>query len=356
MKERVYVCHTYYHVYVACLKEFNLPKEERGKATLVLSKMSIDFGQLDIRAQESGLFEDVVWFDEKKDLFFSGLEKYRTDKGNIVSNMWNRILFTKKLAKLESAYVPIDFKNYKDIYVFCDEDPIGYYLNNKRIRYHALEDGLDTLITADGARIANKGHFELKAFFSEKLNLIFICNGYSKYCIDMEVNNIKAIKYPCKKYIEVPREELAKKLSPEDKDVLTAIFVPDIVMLRKQIAACDKDKENVLILTEPLCSLDVRKQIFTDLYETYSEEGNVFFKPHPRDELDYKKEFPHVPQFDARVPMEILNYFNGLHFKKVVSVFTELGSLHFADEKVRLSYEFMDKYEDDEKHGKNRFI
>ena len=31
MRARIYVCHTFYHVYVACLKELNLPKEERGK-------------------------------------------------------------------------------------------------------------------------------------------------------------------------------------------------------------------------------------------------------------------------------------------------------------------------------------
>ena len=49
-KERIYVCHTFYHVYVACLKELNLEKERRGKASLVLSRMSNDFGNLKARA------------------------------------------------------------------------------------------------------------------------------------------------------------------------------------------------------------------------------------------------------------------------------------------------------------------
>ena len=40
LKDRIYVCHTYYHVYVTFLKELNRPKEEQGKATLVLSKLS----------------------------------------------------------------------------------------------------------------------------------------------------------------------------------------------------------------------------------------------------------------------------------------------------------------------------
>lgn len=46
MNDRIYVCHTYYHVYVTFLKELNLPKEMRGQAVLVLSKMSNDFEEI----------------------------------------------------------------------------------------------------------------------------------------------------------------------------------------------------------------------------------------------------------------------------------------------------------------------
>ena len=45
-KDRIYVCHTFYHVYITLLKELNLPRTKRGKATLVLSRMSNDFGNL----------------------------------------------------------------------------------------------------------------------------------------------------------------------------------------------------------------------------------------------------------------------------------------------------------------------
>ena len=69
MKERIYVCHTFYHVYVACLKELYLPKEKRGQASLVLSTMSNNFGNLQERARQCGLFEAVYLFDEKEDVF-----------------------------------------------------------------------------------------------------------------------------------------------------------------------------------------------------------------------------------------------------------------------------------------------
>ena len=47
MKDRVYVCHTYYHALIAMVKELLLPKEEQKKATLILSRLSNDFGTLD---------------------------------------------------------------------------------------------------------------------------------------------------------------------------------------------------------------------------------------------------------------------------------------------------------------------
>ena len=215
MKERIYICHTYYHVYVACLKELTLPRAMQGKASLILSTMSNDFGDLKDRAAAVGLFEEVYMFDEKEEHNFPELLKYHEDRGNLVLNLFSRMKYTKLYGRLQEPYVPVDLKKYRDIYVFCDSDPIGYYLNYKKIRYHALEDGLDCICYYDTARYDNRGHFKLKAFLAS-LNLIFIQNGYSKYCIDMEVNNTSILQYPCPKYIEQPREVLVRRLTQED--------------------------------------------------------------------------------------------------------------------------------------------
>ena len=356
MKERIYVCHTYYHVYVTFLKELNLPAEKRGQATLLLSKMSIDFEDLKSRVESTGLFEQVLEYDEKRDTFFPELAKYKEDKGNIVFNMIARMIYTKKYAKLNAPYVPVNFKEYKDIYVFCDSDPVGYYLNWKKIPYHAVEDGLNTLVHYDAARYDNRGHFDLKVFFSQKLNLIFIQNGYGKYCIDMEVNDITAIKYPCPRYVEVPRQKLVDNLTQENKNLILQAFIRDKEKLEQQIEESGKLGDKILILTEPLCTLDVRERIFKDIIEMYREEGTIFLKPHPRDMLDYRTLFGEYPQFDATVPMELLNFFPGLRFKKVVAVLTEIKAIQFADETVRLGPDFMDRYEAPDRHRQNEMI
>lgn len=360
MKERIYVCHTYYHVYVTFLKELKL-RQERGDgwkagATLVLSKLSNNFERLKERVESTGLFEAVVEFDEKRDTFFPELAAYRRDRGNILANLWQRILFTKKFAKALEPYMPVNFKEYGDVYVYCDSDPIGYYLNKNHIKYHALEDGLNCLKNYDAARYDNRGHFGLKAFLSEKCNLIFIQNGYGKYCLDMEVNDKSLIKYPYHKYVEVPRQALVDRLTEEDKEIILKAFIRDMDALQKQIADGNEVKDKILILTDPLCTLDIREKIFRDIIATYEKEGTIFIKPHPRDELDYRTLFAEYPQFDATVPMEMLQFFPGLRFKKVVGVLTEMKAIQFADEIVRLGEDFMDKYEDPLVHRQNEQI
>lgn len=349
MKERIYVCHTYYHVYVTYLKELALPNKEQGKATLVLSRMSNDFETMEERIRKTNLFEDVIFFDEKRDTFFPELAKYREEKGNIFFNMISRIIFTRKYAKLEKQYIPVNFKEYKDIYVYSDADPIGYYLNQQRIYYHAVEDGLDTIVKCDEARYDNRGHFELKAKLSKKYNLIFVQNGYGKYCLDMEVNDIAAIELPCPYYVEVSRQKLVDRLTAEDKEKILTAFIRNREQLEEQLHASNKEKSKILILTEPLCSLDVREQIFRDIIKTYETQGTIFLKPHPRDVLDYNKLFGNYNIIDGTVPMEMLNFFD-TKFDKVVSVFTELSGITFADEKIALGMDFMDKYEDPKIH------
>lgn len=353
---RIYVCHTYYHVYVTFLKELKLPREQHGQATLVLSKMSNNFENLKERVESTGLFRKVIEFDEKREDFFPELAEYRKDTGSFVGNLRNRIRFTKRYAELEAPFVPVDFREYEDVYVYCDSDPIGYYLNQNKIYYHALEDGLNCLKNFDAARYDNRGHFKLKVLLSMYLNLIFIQNGYGKYCLDMEVNDISAIRYPCPRYIEQSRQELVDRLTEEDKQIILQAFIRDKEGLERQIAESSRVGDKILILTDPLCTLDVRERIFRDIIKRYEPEGTIFLKPHPRDELNYRELFSEYPQFDATVPMEMLNFFPGLRFKKVVAVLTEIKAIRFADEIVRLGEDFMDAYEDPLIHRQNEQI
>ena len=371
MHERIYVCHTFYHVYVACLKELHrIHQEERadknktgssggaGQATLVLSAMSNHFDTMIQRARNCGIFEEVIEFDEKEDTFFPELKPLRTNTGNLVHNMFNRIRFCRKFAQLQEQYIPVNFRLYRDIYVFCDSDPIGYYLNYRKIPYHAVEDGLNCIKYGDTARFDNNGHFAFKAWLAST-GLIFIQNGYGKYCIDMEVNDIALLDYPCAKYIEQPREELVRELTQADKNLMLQLFISNLDALQRKLQE-GKNRARVLILSEPLCDLKTREQIFHDLVEIYGivngQPAVVMIKQHPRDYLDYRKLFPDVILLDGTFPMEMLNFIPDLRFSRLVSVYTVVDSIHFVDEKIFLGDDFMDRYEAPEIHRINEQI
>lgn len=345
MKDRIYVCHTFYHVYITFLKEFNMPKEKQGHATLVLSLMTQDFKEAYSRIKESGVFEEVILFDEKKDSFFPELAPYMNMQGNQLKIMLGRMKYTKLYGKLEETYIPVDFSAYKDIYVYCDSDPIGFYLNYKKIKYHAIEDGLNTLKEFPSAWNRNHKFYKLKVFLSS-LNLLFIEDGFGKYCIDMEVNELEGIKYRNHKYFEVSRRALKEGITSEDKKILLKVFIADVESLEALVFS----EKTSLLLTEPLCDLETRKQIFSDLVSHYKKEGGLVIKPHPNDSLDYVTLFSDIFIIERKMPMEVLEFIEGLQFEKIISVFTEITDIDYAKQRVRLGADFMDKYEDASVH------
>ncbi len=192
-----------------------------------------------------------------------------------------------------------------------------------------MEDGLNCIRYRDTARDDNRGHFALKAKMAA-LGLIFIQNGYGKYCIDFEVNDISVLDHPIPKMREVPREALVAHLSDADRALLSDMFIENRKDLEEKLAQADaKGLPKILVLTEPLTKSVI--------------------KPHPRDLLDYQKAFPGDVVLDSHFPMEILN-FTGASFDRVVTVYTVPSSIHCAREKVYLGSSFMDRYESPEDH------
>ena len=349
--KRLYVCHTFYHVYISMLKEFNRPLSEQGKAHIALSTMSSDFSSLKQRLEETDVFEKIFILPEKRDTDFDGLMKYKKNHGNILIHTVNRIIYTKKLAKLEEPFMTVDFKNYDNIYVYCDSDPVGYYLNANHIKYHAVEDGLNCLENLDDAHFSNRGHFKLKAFLSS-LNVIFIQNGYGKYCIDMEINDRTKLEYDCPKYKVVPRSELEEDLSKEEKQKLIKAFIPDGEKLLEKLESV-KNEKCVLILTEPYhFDEETQTKIVSDIIAEHCMGMKVVIKPHPRDTIEYNKIFKDCIVINGKFPMEVMNHMDVITFEKSIAIVNmAMYTLKFVKEKINLGVEFWDRYEPREKHN-----
>lgn len=360
-KSRIYVCHTFYHVYVSILKEMKLQREAQEKGTLyekgdiALSKLSTDFENLNSRLERTGIFHEVITLDERREEEFPELAKYRRNYSNVFRHMINRMIFTKRLPKCEEPYITTDFRAYRDIYVFCDSDPIGYYLNYKKISYHAVEDGLDCLKNLDDAYVANQGHFGFKTWCSRH-NLIFIMNGWGKYCLDMEINDRSVVPTECPRFVEEPRKPLEKALTPPQKKLMLQAFIEDADELLAQMKPRSADEEFAMFLTEPHpVDEEARKKVCLDVIEQYCKGYRVLIKPHPRDMIDYTSLCPDSIVLRGRFPIEVLNMFEGLHVKRAVSILTTaMNAMEFVEEKINLGASFWDAYEDPQKHAFNK--
>lgn len=358
-KTRIYVCHTFYHVYVTLLKEFELQRNQGNtyrKADIALSKMSTDFGNLKERLESTEVFSQVITLDEKHESFFPKLAKYRKNYGNIVKHLVNRIIFTKMLPKCEEPYLSVvGFDAYEDIYVFCDSDPVGYYLNYKRIYYHAVEDGLDCLKNLDDAYVANQGHFGFKAWCA-KHNLIHIMNGWSKYCLDMEINDRSVVPTECPRFKEVPRKTLEQALTSQQKKWMLQAFIEDADSLMEQMKPRFEGEEFMMFLTEPHpFDEKARAQVCLDIIEKYGQGYRVLIKPHPRDMIDYVSLCPNSIVLKGRFPIEVLNFFEGIKVKKAISILTTaMNTMDFVEEKINLGASFWDAYEDPALHAFNK--
>ena len=347
---RIYICHTYYHAYIATVKELIRRHNDYERADIMLSTMSNDFGNLKQRLEASKVFDSVFMFDEKEDVTSPAVMRYHKDRGNLFLNLLQRIKYTRLLGKLQEKYIPTDLSTYEDIYVFCDSDPIGYYLNYKRLYYHAIEDGLNSGLLDDQARLANKGAWPLKKAMAS-LGLIFIECGYSRYCIDYEVNDIRVNYKPPRNIKQVSRERLNNRLTKSDHKILVEVFLENAARVVSQLVG---EGSQVMILTEPLCDMETRKKLFGDIIDMYKGENRVIIKPHPRDVLDYEKAFPGVVVIRDKFPMEVLGDIEGFKVDKVVSVITQMENVYFAKEIVYLGLDFLDKYEDPAIHRKTQ--
>ena len=149
-------------------------------------------------------------------------------------------------------------------------------------------------------------------------------------------------------------------LTDEEKDIVVGMFIENKDKLETILREGMNHEHKVLVLTEPLCDLETRKRIFRDIIAQYGsidgEPAQILMKPHPRDVLDYEKEFSQYIILDKKFPMEILNYIKDLKFDRVISVLTVTDAILFAKEKLFLGEDFMDRYEAPEIHRQNEQI
>ncbi len=331
--EKIYMCSTYHHVLISVIK--TLINNECENDILICQDIP-EHKHIMNKLDETGLFKNVFFLDRDKIVSY----KSKTLFGKIF------IEHRKNKKRVEKVF-KIDLKRYESVNIFHDGTKLGEYLQDKKIKYHLIEDGLnhfqDIEKTPSQKLLVEKG--TIKYFLKKYLGVGYLACGQNKYCQSIEVNENKNLKITHKKIIEVSKESMFKKLTDEQKKIVLSIFI-------KNDEIFNIDKNSVLILTIPLYNdnyvdkIAYQIEIYRDIIEKYLQKGyKVLVKPHPRDYLEYKKLFENVLILDKNLTIEVLNLNYEVIFTEAVAInSSSIKLLKNVNNKIELPFEYLNNY------------
>lgn len=320
-----YVCSTLYHVYITTQKVI----VHGGRNVLFLDTSIPNLEELVPRIKDSGLFESINILDRARSIF-----------PNMKHNIPRRVLCKIFVRRLDSAMGQLRFAD--KVYIYNDSEWIGWYLNDRKIYYHLLEDGLNCFKYFDQYAATMDYRRRLKEL-TIKLFRVAYALAQSKYCLDVELNDAHNLATEISKpVIELRRSELREEAIRAGIQPLFTIFpIPKAEMM----------KDGVLILTLPndvnnkgevvtekflpkrMSQIDFCKRV-VELFKGH----NCFIKPHPRDTTDYSEVVNSKFIIPREIPAEMFTYVDGLHMYAAVTITsTAITTIDFVEKKYSLS-------------------
>lgn len=301
----LYICSTYYHVYITLLKLFSC--HESQKIDLVICDDIPNGKLLSDRIRKTSLFSNV-WFIRQR-------EFPTTDSKNLIDAIISQ---HRRRAAAIRPMLPFSVHDYEDIYIYHDGTALGSYLNDEKCSYHLIEDALNFyqyVYQSSQAQLMYPHNFRYK--MRKLLRAGYFPLGESIYILDIEVNEKSNLQIPSTKVIEKPRAELEQVLTPDRVQKLYEIF--------GYTWTSSLEAYKAIILTEPLyqdnfCSTqEEHHQIYRSITDFLCSKGfSVYIKPHPRDDTDYTS-YPAVV-IERYFPSELFKLQGNASFDCAVAV------------------------------------
>lgn len=330
-----YICETSYHVLITLIKV--LINKDRDYKLILLTGETLN-KDIVKRLNDSGLFQSVTRID--------GLHQY--DK--MLDYSAPILIRGRSLRKQIDRFVKWDYDSLDDYYLYNDVSMLGKWFNAHKIKYHLIEDGLDTF-TLPTVHSNNYPESKWRKRFRQFFNAGFYCFGESRFTSSIEVNSKKGLQFDIKgkNIIEVPRKELFSKLSNSAKKKILSIYLSE-----DEIGEItDKLKSSAvasLLLTQPLgfdkmTSYEMQEEFYRDIISQYAT-GQLIIKPHPRDDFDYNIIEPKAVIIRYPfLPVEVLGFLPGVSIGTAITwCSTSINGIDFCKNKVYLGIEFIAPY------------
>lgn len=316
MGNKIYICHTVYHVFIAMLKAY---KDRRIDILLIDTINNVqDLGK---RLVSSGIFQNVIIINRKK-VFGRSI---RTYLGNYINNRLRMGKISINLSFLDK---------YSEVFIFNDYSEIGDYLEQKKIKYHLLEDGLDTFKQFNQYEEIGYGYRIKKILYT--LFEIPFSVGLNKNCLDIEVNDNDGLKTKLIHPVIVQnRKVLLESLSKEYlQTIFEAFGVGKIILSNNKLLLLTQVLKEIFVVNNDKEQIELYKNALLE----YGGGYDIYIKPHPRDTIDYSEiemSFNAVC-LDRNIPMEVYSLLPGMNFKVALTYSSTAANNDLAEKIIRL--------------------
>lgn len=324
-KRDLFVCHTYYQVFVSCIRAMRLPLPP----DLVLgSGVMPGAGALKGRLEQSGIFGQVLLFDEQK----SGSPLYKNPLAVLFLQhpMHRRHVERRKGLRIR-------WRQYGHVYFYNDWTDLARYAQDCRARYILCED---TFASNAQQNIYWWDWQTAQPFYRLRraLRYGYLYWGGYKYVVGIETEDISKTGPWGHHLIEDSKAALFASVTGPEKRRLAGVFITSPLPAGA--------KNPLLLLTRPFVAdgmfadYDAQMAFYRRLLEKYGAGYTVFIKPHPRDLGDYAAAFPTATVLDKNMPSEAMNLVMPFRFARALTVASQsLSTLTCADEKLMLTLE-----------------
>lgn len=328
MRNQVYVCGTYYHIFISILKSLN--KEKEGICNLLIVN--------DHTPNLFSIAEKLVaekFFDKAIYVPFFEID-HNIKKQHTLKRIFTRNGVTvKQVEKNSNILSEYDFIKDAEINLFYN---LGLSYNYFIIRFkksyiRMLEDGL---------RNYNQRVDKIKYIKRHYIFNTAIGEGRDKEVKSIEVQSPERLsKFVVNKGKKLDLKVLKEKMTTQQREKLLKIFDPEGSLNLS-------GNKKLLLITQPLSEdkiISENEKIgsYQQILKEYGTGFEIFIKAHPREKTNYKEclniDFIEIPR---NFPLELFDLIDGVSFEKAITIFSSaIDNLNCINEKIFLGKDYL---------------
>lgn len=328
---QVFICSTYFHVYVSILKTIYRQNND-AKSLIIINDLTPGIERIFAGLTKNSFFDFCIGVPFRK------IEAMLKKEKNIFSRIINRNSHTLEFVESHSQILKYDnFIKNSEINIFPDigMTPSYFLLKYKNNHIRMVEEG-------EGAYFLRVG--KLKAFKRKYLLNTFIGGGLDHEIKEIEVQFPEKLNKVLKhkgKLLEL--KKMQDNLSDENRAKILKTFMGDFEMNLT-------GNRKLLLITQPLEETFMTEERKIELYNQILEkcvmdDTNVYLKLHPREKTEYKGklhyDFTLIP---GEFPLELFDLIQGISFELGITICSSgLYNLACVHKKIILGRDYLTK-------------